>query len=144
MCVFFQLHFIFQHKNPKTGKFEEKHAKKTTSDLKGPYTDKGFHLYTLVVNPDNSFKIYIDQKEVNSGSLLEDMTYDLYCFWFSLAYWNLLISVARAKRILCEDVTADWTIIARGSKLTFFGPQLILSTGVIASSVLNQVVISGI
>lgn len=70
----YKLHFIFQHKNPKTGKFEEKHAKKTTADLKGPYTDKAFHVYTLVVNPDNSFKIYIDQKEVNSGSLLEDMT----------------------------------------------------------------------
>ena len=69
-----QLHFIFRHKNPKTGEFEEKHAKKTTADLKGPYNDKGFHLYTLVVNPDNTFAIYIDQKEVNSGSLLEDMT----------------------------------------------------------------------
>lgn len=68
-----QLHFIFRHKNPKTGEFEEKHAKQTTSDLKGPYSDKSSHLYTLVVNPDNTFQMYIDQKEVNTGSLLKDM-----------------------------------------------------------------------
>ncbi|XP_077973418.1 calnexin-like isoform X2 [Styela clava] len=70
----YKLHFIFRHKNPKTGEYEEKHAKKTTADLKSAYTDKAFHLYTLVVNPDNTFKMYLDQKEINSGSLLEDMT----------------------------------------------------------------------
>nr|BAB40783.1 calcium-binding protein Calnexin [Halocynthia roretzi] len=70
----YKLHFIFRHKNPKTGEFEEKHAKQTTSDLKGPYLDKSSHLYTLVVNPDNTFQMYIDQKEVNTGSLLKDMS----------------------------------------------------------------------
>ncbi|XP_052010632.1 calnexin [Xyrauchen texanus] len=70
----YKLHFIFRHKNPKTGEFEEKHAKKPDSDLRTYYTDKKTHLYTLVLNPDNSFEILIDQTVVNSGNLLNDMT----------------------------------------------------------------------
>uniref|UniRef100_A0A8C1KC91 Calnexin n=1 Tax=Cyprinus carpio TaxID=7962 RepID=A0A8C1KC91_CYPCA len=70
----YKLHFIFRHKNPKTGEFEEKHAKKPDADLRTYYTDKKTHLYTLVLNPDNSFEILIDQTVVNSGSLLNDMT----------------------------------------------------------------------
>ncbi|XP_067312850.1 calnexin isoform X1 [Pseudorasbora parva] len=70
----YKLHFIFRHKNPKTGEFEEKHAKKPDADLRTYYTDKKTHLYTLVLNPDNSFEILIDQTVVNSGSLLSDVT----------------------------------------------------------------------
>uniref|UniRef100_A0A8C2HF08 Calnexin n=1 Tax=Cyprinus carpio TaxID=7962 RepID=A0A8C2HF08_CYPCA len=70
----YKLHFIFRHKNPKTGEFEEKHAKKPDADLRTYYTDKKTHLYTLVLNPDNSFEILIDQTVVNSGNLLNDMT----------------------------------------------------------------------
>jgi len=69
----YKLHFIFQHKNPLTGEFEEKHAPKPTG-LQGYYTDKKSHLYTLVVKADNTFQIYVDQKEISSGSLLEDMS----------------------------------------------------------------------
>lgn len=43
----YKLHFIFRHKNPKTGEYEEKHAKKPDSDLRTYYTDKKTHLYTL-------------------------------------------------------------------------------------------------
>ena len=43
----YKLHFIFRHKNPKTGEFEEKHAKKPDADLRTYYTDKKTHLYTL-------------------------------------------------------------------------------------------------
>ncbi|KAF7658037.1 hypothetical protein LDENG_00018230 [Lucifuga dentata] len=70
----YKLHFIFRHKNPKTGEYEEKHAKKPDADLRTYYTDKKTHLYTLVVNPDNSFEVLVDQTVVNSGSLLTDMT----------------------------------------------------------------------
>ncbi|XP_039631849.1 calnexin isoform X1 [Polypterus senegalus] len=70
----YKLHFIFRHKNPKTGEFEEKHAKKPDSDLRTFYTDKKTHLYTLVLNPDNSFEVLIDQTIVNSGNLLNDMS----------------------------------------------------------------------
>uniref|UniRef100_A0A8D3E2V8 Calnexin n=1 Tax=Scophthalmus maximus TaxID=52904 RepID=A0A8D3E2V8_SCOMX len=70
----YKLHFIFRHKNPKTGEYEEKHAKKPDSDLRTYYTDKKTHLYTLVLNPDNTFEVLVDQTLVNSGSLLKDMT----------------------------------------------------------------------
>lgn len=43
----YKLHFIFRHKNPKTGEYEEKHAKKPDVDLRTYYTDKKTHLYTL-------------------------------------------------------------------------------------------------
>ncbi|XP_069052253.1 calnexin isoform X2 [Lepisosteus oculatus] len=70
----YKLHFIFRHKNPKTGEYEEKHAKKPDADLRTYYTDKKTHLYTLVLNPDNSFEILIDQTVVNSGNLLNDVS----------------------------------------------------------------------
>lgn len=69
----YKLHFIFRHKNPKTGQYEEKHAKRPDTDLKSYFSDKRTHLYTLVLNPDNSFEILIDQTVVNSGNLLNDM-----------------------------------------------------------------------
>ncbi|XP_061090670.1 calnexin isoform X2 [Conger conger] len=70
----YKLHFIFRHKNPKTGEVEEKHAKKPDADLRTYYTDKKTHLYTLVLNPDNSFEILVDQTVINSGNLLTDVT----------------------------------------------------------------------
>lgn len=67
-----KLHFIFKHKNPKTGKLEEKHAKKPTAEFAKIFEDKKTHLFTLVVRPDNTFEIRIDKNVVNSGSLLSD------------------------------------------------------------------------
>ena len=65
-----KVHFIFKHKNPKTGEYEEKHLKsppmarivKTTT------------LYTLIVNPDNDFEIKVDGESLKKGNLLEDFT----------------------------------------------------------------------
>ncbi|KAF1840014.1 calreticulin precursor [Cucurbitaria berberidis CBS 394.84] len=65
-----KVHFIFRHKNPKTGEYEEKHLKnppmarivKTTT------------LYTLIVKPDNSFEIKIDGESTRNGTLHEDFT----------------------------------------------------------------------
>lgn len=68
-----KLHFIFQHKNPVSEKYEEKHAKKP-SGFSHVFSDKKSHLYTLIIEPDNSFEILVDQKSVSSGSLLEDFT----------------------------------------------------------------------
>ncbi|KAJ3110111.1 hypothetical protein HK100_003150 [Physocladia obscura] len=65
-----KVHFIFRHKNPKTGVIEEKH-------LNSPVTakiDKLTNVYTLVVRPDNSFDVLINDESVKSGSLLEDFT----------------------------------------------------------------------
>ncbi|XP_032713149.1 calmegin isoform X1 [Lontra canadensis] len=69
----YKLHFIFRHKHPKTGVFEEKHAKPPDVDLKKFFTDRKTHLYTLVMNPDDTFEVLIDQIVVNQGSLLEDV-----------------------------------------------------------------------
>ncbi|XP_066241563.1 calmegin isoform X1 [Saccopteryx leptura] len=70
----YKLHFIFRHRHPKTGVLEEKHAKPPEVDLKKFFTDRKTHLYTLVMNPDNTFEVLIDQIVVNKGSLLEDMS----------------------------------------------------------------------
>jgi calnexin len=63
-----KVHFIFQHKNPITGVFEEKHLR----DAPAVKLDKRTHLYTLIVRPDNSFEILIDGESAKKGSLLED------------------------------------------------------------------------
>ncbi|XP_012287295.1 calnexin isoform X2 [Orussus abietinus] len=67
-----KLHFIFRHKNPLNGSYEEKHCKKSKDRLDDIFTDKLPHLYTLTVRPDNTFDIKVDNKVVNSGSLLDD------------------------------------------------------------------------
>lgn len=69
-----KLHFIFRHKNPRNGTIEEKHCKKPTERLEDYFSDKLPHLYTLIVNPDNTFEIKVDKTVINSGSLLEDFT----------------------------------------------------------------------
>ncbi|NXP46856.1 CLGN protein, partial [Heliornis fulica] len=69
----YKLHFIFRHKNPKNGEYDEIHAKRPDVDLKKFYLDKKTHLYTLVLKPDDTFEMLIDQSVVSKGSLLEDM-----------------------------------------------------------------------
>lgn len=74
-----KLHFIFQHKNPKTGVFQEKHwkqAKNAGGAMGGKFNevfvDKKSHQYTLIVSPDNTFDILIDGRSEAKGSLLDD------------------------------------------------------------------------
>lgn len=67
-----KLHFIFKHKNPLNGSFEEKHCQKPKERIEDIFSDKLPHLYTLIMKPDNTFEILVDKKVVNSGSLLED------------------------------------------------------------------------
>jgi calnexin len=65
-----KVHFIFNHKNPKTGKYEEKH-------LSAPPTArivKTTELYTLIVHPNNTYIIKQNNEQVKTGSLLEDFT----------------------------------------------------------------------
>ncbi|CAH0515795.1 unnamed protein product [Peronospora belbahrii] len=63
-----KLHLIFQHKNPLSGKYEEKQM------MEAPRikSDKDTHLYTAVIRDDNTFEVFVDQKSVRSGSLLHD------------------------------------------------------------------------
>ncbi|KAI9851759.1 MAG: hypothetical protein M1838_002836 [Thelocarpon superellum] len=65
-----KVHFIFQHKNPKTGEYEEKH-------LTAPPTariTKTTTLYTLIVKPDQSFEIRINGESAKNGTLHDDFT----------------------------------------------------------------------
>jgi len=63
-----KVHFIFRHKNPITGVYEEKHL--TNSPV--PKISKLTTLYTLAVKPDNTFEIFINNESSAKGSLLED------------------------------------------------------------------------
>ena len=58
----FQLHFIFRHKNPLNGSFEEKHSKPPKSKIDEYFSDAKPHLFKLIIKPDNTFSIYIDNK----------------------------------------------------------------------------------
>ncbi|KAI9758387.1 MAG: hypothetical protein M1815_002133 [Lichina confinis] len=65
-----KVHFIFKHKNPKTGEYEEKH-------LKAPplaRITKKTALYTLIVKPDQHFELRIDGLSVKNGTLLTDFS----------------------------------------------------------------------
>jgi calnexin len=64
-----KVHFILQHQNPVTNKWEEKHF----VDAPSAKTDSQTHLYTLHLRKDNSFAIYIDKKLEKEGSLLTSM-----------------------------------------------------------------------
>jgi len=65
-----KVHFIFRHKNPKTGEYEEKHLKNPPPAR----ISKQSALYTLIVRPDQSFQILIDGEALRNGTLLEDFT----------------------------------------------------------------------
>ena len=65
-----KVHFIFRHKNPKTGEYEEKHLKSPPAAR----VTKTTTLYTLIVKPDQTYEIRIDGEAVKGGSLLEDFT----------------------------------------------------------------------
>lgn len=87
------VHFIFRHKNPLTGEWEEKHLKNPPT----PKIGKATALYTLIVkyvtvqpasifmglsrnadpalrfiSPDNTYEVLVNDESVKSGSLLED------------------------------------------------------------------------
>lgn len=63
-----KVHLIFRHQNPLTGEWEEKHLKNPPS----PKIGKQTALYTLIVQPDNTFEILINDEVVTTGSLLTD------------------------------------------------------------------------
>ncbi|KAG0273784.1 hypothetical protein BGZ95_010400 [Linnemannia exigua] len=63
-----KVHFIFRHKNPITGVYEEKHLQSAPLAKLGSLTN----LYTLIVKPDQTFEIKINGESASSGSLLED------------------------------------------------------------------------
>lgn len=70
----YKLHLIFRHKHPKTGAFEEKHAKPPDVDLKEFFTDRKTHLYTLGTPLIHSFihsKVLSDHRVADGLSFWE-------------------------------------------------------------------------
>lgn len=65
-----RVHFIVNHKNPKTGEYEEKHLNSAPS----VNIVKTTELYTLIVHPNNTFSIRQNGVETKAGNLLEDLT----------------------------------------------------------------------
>ncbi|ORY34998.1 Calreticulin family-domain-containing protein [Naematelia encephala] len=65
-----KVHFIFRHQNPITGEWEEKHLKNPPV----PKITKTTALYTLIVQPDQTFAILINDEVAKVGNLLEDFT----------------------------------------------------------------------
>jgi calnexin len=63
-----KVHFIFNHKHPITGALEEKHLQSAPAVK----TDKVNHLYTLIIRPNQTYAVLIDDKIEKEGSLFED------------------------------------------------------------------------
>eukprot|EP00252_Welwitschia_mirabilis_P025114 TRINITY_DN771_c0_g2_i1.p1 TRINITY_DN771_c0_g2~~TRINITY_DN771_c0_g2_i1.p1 ORF type:complete len:499 (-),score=102.21 TRINITY_DN771_c0_g2_i1:50-1546(-) len=61
-----KVHFIYRHKNPKTGEYMEHHLKYPPSV---PY-DKLTHVYTAILEPNNDLRILIDGEEKKKANLL--------------------------------------------------------------------------
>eukprot|EP00931_Biecheleriopsis_adriatica_P070544 TRINITY_DN44304_c0_g1_i1.p1 TRINITY_DN44304_c0_g1~~TRINITY_DN44304_c0_g1_i1.p1 ORF type:complete len:559 (+),score=141.26 TRINITY_DN44304_c0_g1_i1:89-1678(+) len=64
-----KVHFILQHQNPVTEKWEEKHLKSAPS-VPG---DRRTHLYSLFIRSDNTFEVQVDGEKKAGGSLLTSM-----------------------------------------------------------------------
>lgn len=70
-----KLHFIIQYLNPNTQEYEEKHWKgaKFVTNLMSTFSDKKHHLFKLVLEANNNFEIFLDDKSVGKGNLLTDL-----------------------------------------------------------------------
>ncbi len=52
---------------------QEHHAKQPDKSVEDYITDKKSHLYTLEIRPNNKYFIYVDQKQVAKGSLVDSL-----------------------------------------------------------------------
>mmetsp|Transcript_12506 Transcript_12506/g.15025 ORF Transcript_12506/g.15025 Transcript_12506/m.15025 type:complete len:525 (+) Transcript_12506:84-1658(+) len=60
-----KVHMILRHKNPLSGRIEEKHLRTPPT----PPQDELPHLYTLIIDADNTFQILIDNEVAEEGDL---------------------------------------------------------------------------
>ncbi|KAI4385328.1 hypothetical protein MLD38_003368 [Melastoma candidum] len=67
-----KVHFIFNHKNPKTGEYDEHHLKYPPTV---PY-DKLSHVYTAIMTPDNELRVLIDGEEKKKANFLSGEDFD--------------------------------------------------------------------
>ncbi|KAH7830949.1 putative calnexin [Monocercomonoides exilis] len=66
-----KVHLILQTRNPKSGEWSE-HA---LADAPTGKFDNLTHLYTLVINPDDTYKIKVDQRIVSEGDMHKNGTF---------------------------------------------------------------------
>jgi hypothetical protein len=69
-CPGSKVHFIFRHKSPIGTTYEEKHL----SNAPKPDFGKNSNLFTLVINPDSTYEVFVNGKSENKGDFLEDFT----------------------------------------------------------------------
>ncbi|CAB0002076.1 unnamed protein product [Nesidiocoris tenuis] len=69
-----KLHFIFRKEIPINGEIVEHHSKGPSKRIDEFFSDGQSHLYTLVLQPDNTYQILVDHEIIIKGSLLEDFT----------------------------------------------------------------------
>ncbi|KAL3617663.1 calnexin Cnx1 [Castilleja foliolosa] len=67
-----KVHFILNHKNPKTGKFVEHHLKFPPSVP----SDKLTHVYTAILKPDNEVIILVDGEEKKKANFLSEEDFE--------------------------------------------------------------------
>ncbi|OLY77835.1 Calnexin-like protein [Smittium mucronatum] len=68
ICGEGKVHFIFNQYNPITKEYQEHKL----IDPPPPRNDRFSHLYTLIIDPDNTFRILIDNSFAREGSLFTD------------------------------------------------------------------------
>ncbi|VDP10238.1 unnamed protein product [Soboliphyme baturini] len=66
-----KVHFIIRFKNPVTGQVKEHMAKQSDKGLDTYFSDKMSHLWTLVLLTDGNYRVFVDQKELMRGNLLD-------------------------------------------------------------------------
>lgn len=66
-CPGTKVHFIFRHQNPVSKEWEEKHLSVPVT----PVIEDSTKLYTLIVEPDNSYEVLVDGESASKGNLLE-------------------------------------------------------------------------
>ncbi|KAK7291505.1 hypothetical protein RIF29_06703 [Crotalaria pallida] len=67
-----KVHFIFKHKNPKSGEYVEHHLKYPPSVP----SDKLSHVYTAVLKPNNELQILIDGEEKKKANFLSSEDFE--------------------------------------------------------------------
>eukprot|EP00045_Choanoeca_perplexa_P018659 m.293261 g.293261 ORF g.293261 m.293261 type:complete len:505 (-) comp19847_c0_seq1:73-1587(-) len=70
------LRFIYRYQNPKTKDFNEVHARRVMDADEKIYQSPRTHLVTLVVRPDSTFVMRIDNQQVSQGDLRSNEDFD--------------------------------------------------------------------
>ncbi|XP_031385319.1 calnexin homolog [Punica granatum] len=67
-----KVHFIFKHKNPKSGEYVEHHLKYPPAVP----SDKFSHVYTAILRPDNELRILVDGEEKSAVNFLSSEDFE--------------------------------------------------------------------